>query len=95
MAELSQEFNVHPNQISDWRSQLLDRAASVFGGGEAQAEPGVDLKALHTKIGQQGVIAESLPNRTLRKKPSFISRLHKRSLRNSRSAYEKSRAWVL
>lgn len=55
LAELSQEFDVHPNQISDWRSQLLDRAASVFGGGDAKAEPAMDLKALHAKIGQQAL----------------------------------------
>jgi len=38
LAELAQEFDVHPNPISDWRNQLLERAASVFGGG-AKAEP--------------------------------------------------------
>ncbi len=40
------------NQVTDWRRQLLDRAADVFGGAPAPSEPPVDLKALHAKIGQ-------------------------------------------
>ena len=55
LAELAQEFDVHPNQISEWRGQLLERAASVFGGEEGKKDPAVDLKALHAKIGQQAL----------------------------------------
>ena len=54
LAELAQQFDVHPNQITTWRAQLLDGAAGVFGGGPAAglAAPPVDLKALHAKIGE-------------------------------------------
>ena len=51
LAELTQQFEVHPNQITNWKRQLSKRAASVFDA-EASSEPKVDLKALHAKIGQ-------------------------------------------
>ena len=50
MAELCQKFEVHPNQIGDWKRQLLERAAEVFEGG-ARPDP-VNLAPLHAKIGQ-------------------------------------------
>lgn len=52
LAELAQQHDVHPNQITDWKNQLLARAADVFGGEPSPAEPTIDLKALHAKIGQ-------------------------------------------
>lgn len=52
VAEIAQKHDVHPNQVTEWRRQLLDRAVDVFGGTSAPAEPTVDLKALHAKIGQ-------------------------------------------
>ena len=51
LAELAKTYDVHPNQIVDWKNQLLERASSVFGS-DAAAPPTVDLKELHAKIGQ-------------------------------------------
>ncbi len=52
LAELAQRFEVHPNQIVEWKRQLSERIADLFGGGGVAAEPPVDLKELHAKIGQ-------------------------------------------
>ncbi len=52
LAELAQQYDVHPNQITAWRTQVLDGAAGLFGGGVAEATPAVDLKVLHAKIGE-------------------------------------------
>ena len=54
LAELAQQYDVHPNQITAWQAQLLDGAAGVFGSGPATTEvaPAVDVKVLHAKIGE-------------------------------------------
>jgi transposase len=53
LADLAQQFDVHVNQITQWKSQLLDGAAGVFDHGKTEpSAPAVDLKSLHAKIGE-------------------------------------------
>jgi transposase-like protein len=51
VTELAQHFQVHPNQVSSWKTQLVERAAQVFGGEAIEPET-LPIKELHAKIGQ-------------------------------------------
>ena len=51
LAELAQQFDVHPNQITDWKTQLLERSSVVFGEKSAR-EAGPDIQTMQAKIGQ-------------------------------------------
>ena len=55
ISQLTEHFDVHPNQITTWKTQLLEGASDVFGpgSGSAPAPASVDVKSLHAKIGEQ------------------------------------------
>jgi transposase len=53
LAELAEQFDLHPNQITQWRTQLLEGASGILGVvAPADAPPAVDVKSLHAKIGE-------------------------------------------
>jgi len=53
LSQLSEQFDVHANQITIWKDQLVEFAAEVFErGSSGKAAPAVDVKTLHAKIGE-------------------------------------------
>lgn len=54
LAELSKRYDIHPNQISKWKQEFLDKSFSVFdsGSGSEENKPEVDLDKLYAKIGE-------------------------------------------
>jgi len=51
LAELAEQFDVHPNQITDWKQQLQESAAGIFDGPVKAKTAEPDIKVLHAKIG--------------------------------------------
>ena len=52
LAELAKQFDVHPNQITDWKTRLEAGAASVFGEEQAEQQVKVDVTRMQAKIGE-------------------------------------------
>src|ERR1700681_4238433 len=53
LAQLAEQFDVHPNQITSWKAQLEEGPADLFGPGvKGPAQPAGDVKSLHAKIGE-------------------------------------------
>ena len=60
LVELSERFDVHPNQITEWKKILMERASEIFDRGKLSQEP--DIKDLHAKIGQLALENDFLSN---------------------------------
>ncbi|WP_199823561.1 IS3 family transposase [Labrenzia sp. OB1] len=86
LVELSQQFDVHANQIKQWKDQLLEGAMGVFGD-EAKREPAtppVDVKTLHAKIGEltleNGFFVRCARQGGIAGRKEMIDRAHKLSV---------------
>ena len=54
LSKIASEFGVHPNQISKWKKQLLERASDVFSGKQERSEEDweTEKEKLFAQIGQ-------------------------------------------
>lgn len=55
LAALAEKFDVHANQITQWKTQLLEDASGVFSSVAEKQSAGTNLKDLHATIGQQAL----------------------------------------
>ncbi len=59
LAALWQQYELHPAKITEWKKQLLERAADALGTACKESSP-VDLDHLHAKIGLQALVIDFL-----------------------------------
>jgi len=64
LVELSQRYQVHPNQIAEWKRQLLEHASDIFDRNQKSPE-GPNVKDLHAKIGQLSMEKIFYPSRSV------------------------------
>jgi transposase-like protein len=70
VAEISAHHQVHPTQVSSWKTQLLENAAAIFGGESLAADSRETIRELHEKIGEITVERDFL-DRALGKFPGL------------------------
>lgn len=52
LSELAQKYEVHPNMITRWKKEFLERAPELFSKPEPGKQQEKDLDKLYAKIGQ-------------------------------------------
>ncbi len=65
LIQTAERYDVHPNQITKWKRQLLKGATAVFGEGEKEGEEGPSVAEIHAKIGELTMENDSCPVRSV------------------------------
>ncbi len=52
VAEIAAHHEVHPDQVTTWKSQLLENAAAIFGGNAIAAHGKEQIRELREKVGE-------------------------------------------
>jgi len=52
LSELSKKYGIHPNMISRWKKEFLERAPEIFEKASSDKKEDTDLEKLYAKIGQ-------------------------------------------
>lgn len=54
LSGLAVKYDLHPNQISQWKQEFLEKSAQVFDQkrSASASEPEVDISKLYAKIGE-------------------------------------------
>jgi transposase len=52
IAQIAAHHEVHPNQVTTWKAELLENAATIFGGNVLAADGRERIRELHEKIGE-------------------------------------------
>jgi len=52
LAELSKRFDVHPQVISKWKQEFMERSSEIFETKSPDKQSQIDLDKLYAKIGQ-------------------------------------------
>ena len=72
LAELAQQFDVHANQITQWKRQLVEGATETFDKGSSASDNQAQIDSLHAKIGELSMENDFLERGLARFQPAGV-----------------------